>query len=67
MALTVNEFHVGRQIIFPTDDELHDRYQIIDRETAQYFYEVINYYPAFEQEFAHQTKRAVTELDRLKK
>ena len=67
MALTLNEFHVGRQIIFPTDDELHQRYQIIDRETAQSFYEVINYYPAFEQEFTHQTKRAVTELDRLHK
>ena len=51
MPVTINEFRVGRQITFPTEQELEDKYHVIDYETARFFYEVINYYPEFEQSF----------------
>ncbi|MBZ5561355.1 MAG: AMIN domain-containing protein [Acidobacteriia bacterium] len=49
--LTLKEFKVGRQIIFPSQEELQQSYHFIDREAAELFYEVYNYYGAFEQEF----------------
>ena len=51
MPVTINEFRVGRQITFPTEQELKDKYHVIDYETARFFYEVINYYPEFEKAF----------------
>ena len=51
MPVTINEFRVGRQITFPTEQELKDKYHVIDYETASFFYEVINYYPEFEKAF----------------
>ena len=51
MPVTIDEFRVGRQIIFPTEQELKDKYHIIDYDVARFFYEVINYYPEFEQAF----------------
>ena len=51
MPVTINEFRVGRQITFPTEQELKDKYHVVDYDTARFFYEVINYYPEFEQAF----------------
>jgi hypothetical protein len=51
MPVTIDEFRVGRQIIFPTEQELKDKYHVIDYEVARFFYEVINYYPEFETAF----------------
>ena len=51
MPVTIQEFRVGRQIIFPTEQELRDKYHIIDYDVARYFYQVINYYPEFERAF----------------
>jgi hypothetical protein len=51
MPMTINEFRVGRQIIFPTEQELRDKYHIIDYDVARFFYQVINYYPEFEGAF----------------
>lgn len=51
MPVTINEFRVGRQIIFPTEQELKDKYHVIDYDTVRFFYEVINYYPEFENAF----------------
>ncbi len=56
MPLTLKEFQVGRQIIFPSQEELQQSYHFIDREAAQLFYEVYNYYGAFEQEFNRETR-----------
>ena len=56
MPLTLKEFHIGRQIIFPTQEELKQSNLFIDRETAKLFYEVYSYYPAFEQEFNRETR-----------
>ena len=51
MPVTIDEFRVGRQIIFPTEQELKDKYHVVDYDVARFFYEVINYYPEFEQAF----------------
>ena len=51
MPLTIQEFRVGRQITFPTDDELRNKYHIIDYDAARFFYQIINYYPEFENAF----------------
>ena len=51
MPVTIQEFRVGRQIIFPTEQELRDKYHILDYDVARFFYQVINYYPEFERAF----------------
>ena len=51
MPLTIQEFRVGRQLIFPTEEELRDKYHIIDYDAARFFYQIINYYPEFERAF----------------
>ena len=55
-GLDLASFHVGRQLLFPTREALENRFHLADRETAKLFYQVKFYYPAFEQEFNHQTK-----------
>ncbi|OGG52281.1 MAG: hypothetical protein A3F84_16450 [Candidatus Handelsmanbacteria bacterium RIFCSPLOWO2_12_FULL_64_10] len=55
-GLNLASFHVGRQLLFPTREALERRFHIADRQAAQLFYQVQFYYPAFEQEFNHQTK-----------
>ena len=57
LPLTIREFRVGRQIIFPTEQDLKQRFHIIDRDAARFFYEVIQYYPEFEQSFNRETRR----------
>jgi hypothetical protein len=37
----------------------------VDREVAQLFYEIYNYYPAFEQEFNRQTRLMNAQLDKI--
>ncbi|HET7842007.1 MAG TPA: hypothetical protein VFM21_10400, partial [Terriglobia bacterium] len=65
MPMTLEEFHVGRQIIFPSQEELQSRYHQVDREVAKLFYEIYNYYPAFEQEFNRQTRLINAKLDQI--
>ena len=57
LPLTIKEFRVGRQIIFPTEEDLRKRFHIIDRDAAQFFYEIIQYYPEFEKAFSLETRR----------
>jgi hypothetical protein len=59
LPLTVREFSPGRQIVFPTETELTQSWHLIDPEAARLFYEVMNYYGAFEEEFKHRAKRLV--------
>ena len=59
MPVTIDEFRVGRQIIFPTEQELKDKYHIIDYDVARFFYEVINYYPEFEQAFNRDSAKII--------
>jgi general secretion pathway protein D len=63
MPLTLKEFHIGRQIIFPSQEELQQGYHIVDRQAAMLFYQVYNYYPVFEQEFNQETRRMNAMLD----
>jgi hypothetical protein len=64
MPLTIKEFHIGRQIVFPSQEELQQGYHLIDRDVAMLFYEVFNYYPAFEQEFNREAQYINAKLDR---
>jgi hypothetical protein len=64
LPLSLNAFHIGLQIIFPSQEELQQGYHLIDREVAKLFYEVYNYYPAFEQDFNRETRQMNTMLDR---
>ena len=67
MPLTLSDFHVGRQVIFLSEEELQQGYyHLIDRETARLFCEVLNYYPAFERNFNRDTKRLLLQLDSKK-
>jgi len=63
MPLTIQEFRVGRQLIFPTEQELRDKYHIIDYDAARFFYQIINYYPEFESEFNRDSEAI---LDRIR-
>ena len=57
LPLSIKEFRVGRQVIFPTEQDLQQRFHIIDRDAAQFFYEVIQYYREFEKTFSRETQR----------
>jgi hypothetical protein len=65
MPLTLSEFHIGRQIIFPSQQELEGGYHIVDRDVARLFYEVYNYYPVFEQKFNREAKEMNAKLDKI--
>jgi hypothetical protein len=60
LPLTVRAFSPGRQIVFPTEAELEAAYHLIDPQVAKLFYEVISYYPAFEEEFKQRGRRLVS-------
>ena len=62
MPVTIKEFRVGRQIIFPTEQELKDKYHIIDYDVARFFYEIINYYPEFERAFNRDAQAIVDRI-----
>ena len=62
LPLTIQEFRVGRQIIFPTEQDLKQRFHIVDRDAAMFFYEVIQYYPEFEKSFNRETQRITSLL-----
>ncbi|HTG31988.1 MAG TPA: hypothetical protein VLB76_03580 [Thermoanaerobaculia bacterium] len=44
---TLRAFHVGRELVLPTREDLETRRHLIDRRTAQLFYETLDYYYAF--------------------
>jgi general secretion pathway protein D len=65
MPLTLSDFHIGRQIIFPSQEELQEGNHLVDREVAKLFYEVYNYYPVFEQRFDQGAREMSVRLDQL--
>jgi len=65
MPLTIGEFRVGRQIIFPTEQELQDKYHIIDYDAARFFYQIINYYPEFERAFNRDSEAILERIQEL--
>jgi Flp pilus assembly secretin CpaC len=66
MPVTINEFRVGRQITFPTEQELKDKYHVIDYDAARYFYDVINYYPEFEKAFNRDSAMIIYQMQEIK-
>jgi type II secretory pathway component GspD/PulD (secretin) len=62
LPMTIKDFHVGRQIIFPTEEDIQQGFHVIDRDAAQLFFEVMQYYRAFEQEFNSQTQFMMRQL-----
>jgi general secretion pathway protein D len=62
MPVTIDEFRVGRQIIFPTEQELKDKYHVVDYDVAKFFYEVINYYPEFETAFNRDSASIILQM-----
>ncbi len=57
LPLTIRDFHAGRQVIFPSEEDLSQRFHVIDLDTAKLFYEVSDYYAAFEKEFNRRTRK----------
>ena len=47
----IDEFYVGRQIVYPSPDDLSTAFHVVDARTAELFFHVQHYYPAFEAEF----------------
>jgi len=62
MPVTINEFRVGRQIIFPTEQELKDKYHVVDYDAVRFFYDIINYYPEFENAFNQDSQAILQEI-----
>jgi hypothetical protein len=60
---TLMAFQPGVQILFPSREDMANRYHLIDKEVAQLFYETSasQYYPAFERVF----NRRVREVERI--
>jgi Flp pilus assembly secretin CpaC len=60
---TLKAFQPGVQILFPSREDMANRYHLIDKEVAQLFYETSasQYYPAFERVF----NRRVREVERI--
>ena len=54
LDLTLDAFRTGRQLVFPTRESLRERFHVIDREVARYFYEAAHYYAAFQAEYRKQ-------------
>lgn len=59
LPLTIREFSVGRQIIFPSEEDVARSVHVVDRDAARLFYECKEYYRAFEQEFNATTRSMV--------
>jgi len=62
LPLTLDTFHPGRELVFPSTEDLGARRHVVDRKVAALFYETIDYFHAFEQvyELAYRTIEAMT-------
>ena len=51
LKLKINNFKAGLEIQYPAHETLEANMHVIDHEIAKYFYEINNYYSAFQNEF----------------
>jgi hypothetical protein len=51
LKLKINDFKAGLEIQYPAHETLEANTHVIDHEIAKYFYEINNYYSAFQSEF----------------
>lgn len=56
LSLTLEGFQTGVEVVFPSQSGLRDRFHLVDRQAAELFYQVADYYYAFEQEFTRETR-----------
>ncbi len=59
LLLELDYFKPGIEILFPSPEVLIKDYHIVDRDGAKYFYEINDYYGAFEDVFNRQTSAFV--------
>lgn len=63
LPLRIKEFHPGRQIVFPTEEDLQNRFHVIDKDIARMFYQVMDYYPAFSSSFSREFQEILKKLE----
>ncbi len=63
LEMELDALHVGLQIILPSEEDLTQRFHLVDRATARLFFEVEEYYAAFEQVFDREIAAAFELLD----
>ena len=51
LKLQINTFKAGVEIQFPAPETLEKNIHVIDPEVAKYFYEINDYYSAFQHQF----------------
>lgn len=61
LLLQLDYYKPGIEILFPSPDVLTKDIHIVDRDAAKYFYEINDYYGAFENVFNRKTS-ALTDL-----
>ncbi len=59
LSLTLDYFKPGIELLFPPPDVLNKDIHIVDRDAAKYFYEVNDYYGAFEDIYNRETSAFV--------
>ncbi len=62
LPLTLKGYHVGVEVVFPSEDDLRKRYHLVDRKAAQLFYELLDYYLVFERQFTRRTREILESL-----
>lgn len=61
LPLTLDTFHPGREVVFPSEENLEGRTHVVDRKVAALFYETLDYFYAFEERY----KLALEVIDAL--
>jgi len=51
LPLTLDAFRPGTQILFPSRDDMRNRFHLVDQEVARMFYETVFHYQASERQF----------------
>ena len=51
LELKISDFKAGLEIQFPAYETLEENTHVIDPEVAKYFYEINDYYSAFQNQF----------------
>jgi general secretion pathway protein D len=62
LALTLDAFSPGTQILFPSREDVRNRFHLIDQEVARMFYETVFYYQASERKFDKTVKEVEARL-----
>ena len=62
LNLNIQSFKAGVEIIFPSTESLINNELFIDKDIAQYYYEINLYYEAFENEFNTKIKPLLNKM-----